>query len=259
MRVEAEAPLLLARGGPRVILGGELGADGLAKSITPAADTMFGPRGACLASPSGPLFVCDTGHHRLRVWKTTPPRDGTPADLVLGQSDFTTRDENAGRAASALGMRWPHGIAAAGGMILVANAGNNRVMAWRRLPGTNGAACDFVFGQADAISADHNCAAYYPTARAMSMPYGLTVQNDRLIVADTANSRLLGFAVDDLAMGVAASRLAGQREFTLKGDNRWGPAARDSVCWPYSAAACGETLVIADSGNSRVLLWEAAP
>jgi Ni,Fe-hydrogenase I small subunit len=41
-------------------------------------------------------------------------------------------------------------------------------------------------------------------------------------------------------------------------DNRWGMPARDSLCWPYGVAACGGKEVIADSGNDRVLLWEAA-
>jgi NHL repeat len=54
-------------------------------------------------------------------------------------------------------------------------------------------------------------------------------------------------------------RLAGQRDFTAKGDNRWALPARDSLCWPYSVAACEDTLVVADSGNNRVLVWETAP
>jgi hypothetical protein len=55
-------------------------------------------------------------------------------------------------------------------------------------------------------------------------------------------------------------RLAGQQPFfSDKGDNRWRFASHDSVCWPYSATACGNQLVIADAGNNRILLWEAAP
>jgi hypothetical protein len=59
-------PLLSAKGAG-VVLGGDALANGLARSIVPSANTLFGPRGACLASECGPLFVCDTGHHRLMI------------------------------------------------------------------------------------------------------------------------------------------------------------------------------------------------
>jgi hypothetical protein len=380
----AEPAMLLAPGGARVALGGSVDASGLVEPISAGPATMFGPRGACVAGPEGPLFVCDTGHHRLLVWRRVPRTDGEPADfqigqpdftregrnakgeigpatlnvptgvavadgvlavadawnhrvliwhdlpeasnrpadvvlgqadfrqglanrgadrptaatlhwcygvaiadgrlivadtgnrrvliwdriprangdpadLVLGQHDFRARDENAGEGGGPRGMRWPHAIAAADGSLFVADAGNNRVMAWRRWPYFDGALCDFVLGQADAESLDHNRAAYYPTARAMSMPYGLCALGGRLIVADTANSRLLGHERDELAMGAPASRLAAQPDFEAKGDNRWGHAKRDSLCWPYGVAPCGDALLIADSGNNRVLLWEAAP
>jgi NHL repeat len=383
-RHDAAVHPLLAGSGPRTVLGGGPAADGLVAPIRPRADTLFGPRGACLAGRSGPLFVCDTGHHRLLVWKGAPEADSAPADivigqtdfsregrnakrdvgaatlnvptgvasaggvlavadawnhrvllwhgypersnrpadvvlgqsdfagglanrgsdrpradtlnwcygvaivgdrlfvtdtgnrrvlvwdripttsganadLVLGQRDFATRDENAGEGAGPLGMRWPHGIAVINSAIFVADAGNNRIMAWRRLPQANGAACDFVLGQADMTGLDHNRASYYPTASTLNMPYGLAVHGRHLVVADTANSRLIGFETDTLAMGGAATRLAGQRDFTEKGDNRWSLPTRDSLCWPYGVAACDNTLIVADSGNNRVLIWEAAP
>jgi DNA-binding beta-propeller fold protein YncE len=205
------------------------------------------------------LFVADTGNRRVLVWDRVPVDNGACADVVLGQRDFTTRDENAGEGAGPLGMRWPHGVAVTGQAVLVADAGNNRIMVWRSLPQANGMACDFVLGQAGMAGLDHNRAAYDPTASTLNMPYGVTVQDHRLVVADTANSRLLGFDAQGLAMGVAATRLAGQRDFAAKGDNRWGLPIRDSLCWPYGVAACEDTLLVADSGNNRVLVWEGAP
>jgi hypothetical protein len=374
---------LLATKGARAVLGGEALPNGLAQSIVPGPTTLFGPRGACLASPRGPLFVSDTGHHRLMVWRTPPSGDQTPADfvigqldfsregrnakgevgpatlnmptgiaasdgvlavadawnhriliwhgypetsnqpadvvlgqadftgglanrgadapradtlnwcygvaiangklivcdtgnrrvlvwssipaangaaadLVLGQRDFFARDDNAGQAGGALGMRWPHGIAVTSDMLLVSDAGNNRVMVWRTFPTLRGQPCDFVLGQADFMGLDHNRASYYPTSSAMNMPYGLTVQGEMLVVTDTANSRLLGFELDGLAMDSPALALAGQSMFSDKGDNRWRAASRDSLCWPYSASACGDLLVVADAGNNRILLWDAA-
>jgi NHL repeat len=373
---------LLDPNGPHAILGGHVDADGLATPIAPRADTLFAPRGVCFERADGPLFVCDTGHHRLLIWTRTPAVDGSPADLligqadflqegrnangaiaaktlnvptgvaaandilavadawnhrillwhgyphtsnrgadvvlgqadftgglanrgaktpradtlnwcygvavvagrlfvadtgnrrvlmwesipttngaaadlVLGQRDFTTRDENAGEGAGALGMRWPHGIAVVDDKLLVADAGNNRIMVWQTLPTANGVPCDLVLGQSDTMRLDHNRAAYDPTANALNMPYGLGARNARIVVADTANSRLLGFEADGLAMGATATRLAGQHDFTAKGDNRWGVPRRDSLCWPYDVACCGDVVAIADAGNNRVLLWRA--
>ncbi len=375
---------LLVSGGARVMLGQASPADGLADPIRPAADSLFGPRGATLASTNGPLFVCDTGHHRLLIWTTPPARDGaaadlvigqpdfssegrngkasangsslnvptgvaasegvlavadawnhrvliwntyptrsnqpadvvlgqsnfsdvqsnrgtfeakadtlnwcygvaihsgalyvadtgnrrvlkwnsipqsngTPADLVLGEADFVTRDENAGRAPDAVGMRWPHGIAVHEGRLLVADAGNNRVMIWEQMPTGNGTPCSFVLGQSDCSGVDHNQVSYYPTPAALNMPYGLAIIGDYLFAADTANCRLLGYELAKLKMNAPASRLAGQRTFQDKAENgSWGVARRNSVCWPYGVSAAGNTLVVADSGNNRVLLWEAA-
>jgi hypothetical protein len=379
----APARALLNPDGARVILGAGPTRDGLAAPIVPAADALFGPRGACLANSTGPLFVCDTGHHRLLVWRRPPvtdgeaadfligqadfdregrngkgevgaatlnvptglsaadgilavadawnhrvliwhgypdrnnrgadvvlgqsdftqslanasrnrpaadtlnwcysvtiadgklfvadtgnrrvlvwneipTRNGQPADLVLGQTDFSSRDENAGGAPDAHSMRWPHAISFNGAALLVADAGNNRVMVWRDLPDRNGAPCDAALGQEGFAQTDNNQSQYYPSARSFNMPYGLVASGETIVVADTANSRLLGFDARHLGQNVAAVSIAGQGRFNDKGDNRWGFATRDSFCWPYGVSACGDCVVIADSGNNRVLLWERA-
>jgi len=141
--------------------------------------------------------------------------------------------------------------------LAVADAGNNRVMVWDALPAANGQPADAVLGQGAMQDCDLNRAAYYPSSMAMNMPYALAVLQGRLVVGDTANSRLLGFS--DTGMGADADRLTGQPDFAAKGDNRWGMAERDSLCWPYGLSALGSTVAVADSGNNRVLIWDVAP
>ena len=82
------------------------------------------------------------------------------------------------------------------------------------------------------------------------------VDGDELIVGDTANSRLVGWS--EAGIAPPASGLTGQSDFASKGDNGWGIARRDSVCWPYGLSARGGLVAIADSGNNRVLLWKTA-
>lgn len=220
----------------------------------PTATTLHWPYG--VAEIAGRLVVCDTGNRRVLVWND-PQDNGQPADQVLGQDSFTCRDENAGAAVSSRSMRWPHMAVGWRGGLAVADAGNNRVMIWTALPVTNGQPADAVLGQGAMQDCDLNRAAYYPSSLAMNMPYALAVLGDRLVVGDTANSRLLGFA--DGTMASHAESLTGQPDFASKGDNRWGLATRDSLCWPYGLSARGTTVAVADSGNNRVLIWDAAP
>ena len=219
----------------------------------PSASTLYWPYGvACI---DGRLVVCDTGNRRLLIWHEVT-ENAQPADLVLGQMDFTSRDENAGGAVSALSMRWPHQVACWQGRLALADAGNNRIMLWDGIPDSNGAASRAVLGQAHCGACDHNRANYYPSSRALNMPYALACVGDQLIVGDTANSRLLGWF--DPVTDAAAETLSAQPDFAAKGDNRWSAAERDSLCWPYGLSALGDLVAIADSGNNRVLLWEVA-
>jgi sugar lactone lactonase YvrE len=219
----------------------------------PAADTLYWPYGVFWDGAR--LWIADTGNRRVLGFDGMPQRDGQPADIVLGQPDFAHRDENAG-AVGAGSLRWPHAITRWHGMLTVADAGNNRVLIWTDERPSGLAAAHIVIGQRDAHAVDHNRGEYWPRADSFNMPYGLAVHRDRLIVADTANSRLLRF---DSPWAAGASALAGQIGFTDKGDNRWQPPARDSLCWPYAVAVDGDTCIVVDSGNNRVMLWDALP
>lgn len=226
----------------------------------PTAATLNWPYG--VAEIGDALIVADTGNRRVLIWKD-PQETGQPADLVLGQTSFVSRDENAGADISSVGMRWPHGIAMWNGQLAVSDAGNNRVMLWPTMPQTNGAPCEAVLGQASVTACDHNGASYYPASSTMNMPYAIAVHRDarvgeRLILADTANSRIVGFVPSANVTGADASFLSGQPDFASKGDNRWGFPVRDSMCWPYGLSIRDNVVAIADSGNNRVLLWEVA-
>ncbi|MCB1058543.1 MAG: hypothetical protein KDD11_23815 [Acidobacteria bacterium] len=223
-------------------------------SASAAADTLNWCYGVSILD--GRLVVADTGNRRVLVWEGIPEKNGQPADLVLGQPGPDTRDENAGRDPGPLGMRWPHSVAMSGGRWLVADAGNNRVLVWNRLPGAAGVPADSALGQQDFLSLEHNRGHYLPDAVGCNMPYGVAADDRRVLVADTANSRMIGWRGQSLGTGRPAVAVAGQPGFGAKGDNRWGPPVRDSLCWPYGVTLCGETAVISDSGNNRVLLWD---
>lgn len=219
-----------------------------------AADTLHWCYGVTLAG--GRLAVADAGNRRLLIWDRVPAVNGQPADLVLGQRDFRCRDENAGGVSAPLGMRWPHAAAAAAGGLQVADAGNSRILVWRHWPRASACLPDLVLGQSDFTACEHNGGRYWPDAATLNMPYGVAAAGDWLVAADTANSRLLAWPAAALALGAAAAGLAGQGEFSAKGDNRWQAPARDSLCWPTAVSARDGILAVADSGNHRVSLWK---
>ncbi len=49
---------------------------------------MRGPQGVWIQGSK--LFVADTQNNRVLIWNTIPTQNNQPADVVLGQPDFTT-------------------------------------------------------------------------------------------------------------------------------------------------------------------------
>ena len=204
------------------------------------------------------LWVADTGNRRVLMWNGLPAHNGQPADLVLGQSSFDCRDENGGGTPTAGSMRWPHALATWCGKLCVTDAGNNRILVWDTLPARDNTPGDRVLGQNDFALVDHNQSLYWPSAATLHMPYGVTTAGPWCIAADTANSRLIAWHIDECRSGAPARALTGQSEFNAKGDNGWRSPTRHSLSWPYGVSAHSGLGVIADSGNNRVLLWPLA-
>lgn len=245
-----------ASGAPADLVLGQADFQGMEanRGADPAADSLFWPYGVHWDGES--LWVADTGNRRVLSWRGMPARNGEPASLVLGQDDFSTRNENGGGDPDARSLRWPHALTRWGARLCVADAGNNRILVWDCVPTSNNAASAHALGQAGFALVDHNQSRYWPDADALNMPYGICAQGDWLLVADTANSRLLGWHAEDCRSGARARALSAQPDFGAKGDNRWAAPVRDSLCWPYGITAADDgRVVVADSGNSRVLLW----
>ena len=98
---------------------------------TASAQSLFWPYG--VHWDGARLWVADTGNRRVLMWHGVPMSNGCPADLVLGQRDFGTRDENGGGEPSLSSMRWPHDVTVWNGTLCVTDAGNNRIMIWDEL------------------------------------------------------------------------------------------------------------------------------
>ena len=234
-----------------------LGQDGLA-SVEPnaggdaTAGTLYWPFG--VTWHDGWLWVGDTGNRRVLGWSGLPESPGRPADVVLGQPTSAARDENRGGPPAPDSFRWPHQVTvAADGSFWVADAGNHRVLGWAKAPDGDIPA-DRVLGQDDLVSTREQPHVPQGPSR-LRFPYAVAALGDGLVVADTANNRVLTWE----RPGGPATGVLGQDDFAAAGENRWTAVTDDSLCWPYGLSTAGDPdgtlLAIADSGNNRVMVW----
>lgn len=217
---------------------------------TAGPQTLYWPYG--MGVVDGTFWVADTGNRRVLGWHDDPL--GDRPDVLLGQPDLTQRDENRGRDPGADTFRWPHDIAGTGEVLLVADAGNHRVLGWSPIPDGDRPA-DLVLGQ-DVMTTATEWPYGPQRATGHRFPYAVSVADGRAVVADTANNRLLVWnRVPDTTQAPPDHVLA-QPDFAANGENRWDQVADDTLCWPYGVHLAGDRLAVADSGNNRVMLWE---
>jgi hypothetical protein len=215
-----------------------------------SAGSMYWPFGIAVAG--GRFWVADTGNRRVLGWDGGLPWADRPADVVLGQPDPEHREENRARGVGADSFRWPHALTGTDELVLVADAGNHRVLGWQPHPDKDTAA-SLLLGQPDFDTA--NEWPYGPqSGDRFRFPYSVALDGGRLAVADTADNRILLWdeAPTD---GRAADHVLAQPTFAANGENRWSSVQRDTLCWPYGISLHGDRLAVADSGNNRVVIW----
>ena len=216
----AAMPVLDVRG-PQICIGGARG-DDLAVPVKSDAATLFGPRGACLMGAQGPLWISDTGHHRLLGWERLPCRDDDPADWVIGQADFTREGRNAKSDPSAATLNVPTGICAVGGGFAVADAWNHRILIWHAFPTGHNVPADVVLGQDNSSSVESNRGSGSASAQSLFWPYGVHWDGQHLWVADSGNRRVLMWKGLPEHNGQPADLVLGQAGFDRRDENGGG-------------------------------------
>ena len=208
-----------------------------------------GPSG-CDVSPMGMLGVFQQSGQRASIWNNLPTTNGTAADVLVGQSSFTSNSgvTNASTVSSLNG-----GVFSANGRkVLLADSPRNRVLLWNTVPTTNGAAADVVLGQTDFVSSTAGT-----TASTMRNPRGAVVSPDgRLIVTDAQNNRVLIWNSVPKTNGVAADVVIGQTDFVSNTSGR--SATQMNTPWGVDVSPDGKLLVV-DERNNRVLVYNQIP
>ncbi|MBN1205891.1 MAG: hypothetical protein JXB05_13325 [Myxococcaceae bacterium] len=223
---------------------------------TPGPNTLDSPWGNPVFA-GGMLYVSDLGSNRVLGFNGVPSQNGASAAFVLGQPDFTTTTARAGRS----GLSSPESNSSDGTRLAVADKSNNRVLLYNSLPSTNAAEPHLVVGQPDFETSTAEC-----TARSLQIPEGVSLSDEKLVVADTYNHRVLIWKSLPTSNGAAADLVLGQVSFTTCAGNdadgdgtNDGAATASTLFFPGDVWTDGTRLLVADTSNNRVLLWNQFP
>jgi hypothetical protein len=246
-----------ATAAPALRLGGASPGGLMLPDASPTPSTMYAPRGVWTDGTR--IVACDTGNHRVLVWHSWPSADGTPADVVLGQPDFTSEGPNVAGTDTEHGLHLPTGVAVIDGRLVVADAWNHRIVAWDDVPQESFMTPTYVLGQTDLGAAEANRGGE-PSLSTFYWPFGFGVVAGVFWVADTGNRRVLGWRGTSLPDPQRpADLLLGQDDGTTRADNRGEGVGGMSFRWPHAVTGDDDTLYVADAGDHRVLGWSPPP
>ncbi|MEQ1946162.1 MAG: hypothetical protein ABL995_03170 [Bryobacteraceae bacterium] len=248
-----------------------------------SASSLRGPQGVWLQN--GKLFVADTGNNRVLIWNSIPTRNNQPADLVLGQPNFTSTtpqqivDQDLPTAASNL--LSPTSVTSDGTRLYVSDLGFNRVLIWNSIPTKTQQPADVEIGQKDmtksvandsanlcpANGADSDNNPTYPARcdKTLNFPRFVLSDGKRLFIADGGNDRVLVYNTIPTSNAAAADVVLGQPDFasdivtnpsgfTFSADPTTVSAANVTPT-PTSLAWDGTNLYVADATDYRILVF----
>ena len=239
-----------------------------------------------VASDGRVLAVADTQNNRVLIWSKIPAQgqNNAPADVVLGNSDFTSIRLGALDNKSLLG---PQGVWIQDGRLFVADTRNHRVMVWNSIPTKNDTPADFVLGQKDFSTTSEQFVNQTPVpaaANRLKNPVSVSSDGKRLFVADLGYNRVLIWNSIPTKTEQPADVVVGQADMTTDGFGLNGEyIGYKSLCdasgvdanqsnttvypqqcdrtlqFPRAVLTDGTRLIIADGGSDRVLIWDSIP
>jgi hypothetical protein len=186
----------------------------------------------------GDLWVADSGNNR--VLEYAPPfSSGMSASLVLGQPNFTTNGAGLG----AGNLSTPQDVAVAGGIVWVADYGNDRVVGFPA-PASSGENATYLLGQSSFTGSGATGAGAFGGAFSVSVD-----SRGDLWVSDYANNRVAEF-LPPFTTFENASVVIGQTNLTNSGTGH----NATTLATPLGAVvAPNGVLWVTDGGNSRIL------
>ncbi len=223
------------------------------------------------------LAVADTNNNRVLIWNSIPMSNNAPADVVVGQSDFTSLGTSVPPTAKSL--RGPQGVWIQDGKLYIADTQDHRILIYNSIPTSNGVAADLVLGQPDFttfVQPDLTQAQQNATANNLLNPVSVTSDGLHLFVADLGHNRVLiwnsiptknqqpadvALGQPDLVSAIAdnTSAMCASNGKTSSGTLLYPRICDPVLSFPRYALSDGNYLFIADGGNDRVTIYYEIP
>jgi uncharacterized protein (TIGR03437 family) len=259
-----------------------------------AANGLSSP--TAVATDGTVLAVADTNNNRVLIWLHPPTVNGQPADVVVGQPNFTS---NAALPPSQTSLRAPSGVWIYNGALFVADSYDDRVLIYNKIPTTNGAPASLVLGQTSFtafVQPDLTQVTGVATPSTMQTPVSVTTDGTRLFVADLAENRVMVWNTIPTTNGAPCDYVIGQPDFvsaatnnsytintnstndadgnptsvtpvlcpsngsdTVTGTLLYPTRCAKTLSFPRFAFSDGTHLYIADGGNDRVMIFNSFP
>jgi uncharacterized protein (TIGR03437 family) len=194
-----------------------------------------GPEGVWVQGTQ--LFVADVQNHRVMVWNSIPTSNNQPADLVLGEPNFSTAPPatTSDLPPTASNLFSPVSVTSDGTHLFVTDLGHHRVLIWNSIPTQNGQAADVVVGQTNMTSELDNGMIASCLATGTDADGNPTyAAGCPTVVCPTTGTDSNGTPLYPARCGVTLS-------------------------FPRFALSDGQRLFIADGGNDRVLVFSKIP
>ena len=216
-----------------------------------AADTLNTPIGNVALAEDGTLFVPDTFNGRILGFRQIPEFNNAPADFVVGKSSLTGPQTKLSPSAS---LSSPLSVSTAAGNMAIADG--NRVVIYMGVPTSDGPAAAVVVGQPSFTSTDTlGCT----QAGLRNVHSAVLTPNGKLVVADSNHNRVLIWNTVPQTNAQPADAVLGQPDFVHCAENNASGPAANTLAGPFGLWSDGHRLIVADSDNHRVLIWNQMP
>ncbi|MBX9892866.1 MAG: hypothetical protein K2Y12_11145 [Chitinophagaceae bacterium] len=217
----------------------------------PTAQSLYWPYG--VYSNGTELWIADTGNRRVLYFSEIPATNFAVANAVIGQATFNEKDYDPANAV------WPYSVKISNkGEMLIADTQYYRVLYWNNWKDSLTVPAKIIFGQADMQSNGQNQYQLKPNAKTLNWCYDVCFWNNGIAIADTGNSRVVIHNQIPTENNALANFQLGQPNFETHGETSLSFTSKieNEMYWPFAVNTDNNVLVLADTGNHRILIYK---